>query len=731
MSFGPGADNTNHFFALSSDLFDPTKTQLGVTAPALWVHRPFAAGGNANSTYDRYTFYRLLAQLGTDSSPESGKMNLNYDNLNPYRNGVLDVNNGVASVTNFIPWTPIAFFTNAADRMLRVYTTNWFQADPSNYLATYYGLHTNYFYIDGSGNIHTNDQTGLGLVNLPFFGMTNQIPAFGVTNIPVYVNGQYVYSSAMQRVLQLAANIYDSMYYTNNYFPLAGSSSSAYLPSLFQPVFNKVVNGTGWNVYINSFRELNGNLAYGSTIIASTTPSLGGYLYDLDNATDLANLQPYNFVYGVPIIVGAKKGFPNFNAFSLQSSFQITRKVELTRTSTNTPVKDFGINQMFNCSVSNLLAMESWNSYFTNYTRPTTIYMADHFQMALTNDQIPASQIWPSADYYLYATTNIVNWTGIGAQMNTASFQFANFNTNALPPASYLFNTTYFGYHFQPITNATASPNFEINPNGLPQPRWGLLATNNLQVVMIDNASGRVIDYVQLRGPITGRDLTAQIQSESSKQAPSSVWQTNSVLSATLPPQTLPAGVENQLYDSTHYASSLWPTGQNPAQPGGTYDQMNGLLRFLGDTAIYPSSGGFYATYGATNLQIQSAYTPTATAVQIITWQANDPLVHYLASDLFDSADGERHQRHCPHSPGILGQPITLPAVGRKSKTKPIQARGCQKGAFKNSRSKIRWCGGRTFGIFRRINSRRSAGWAGCIAARRGRRFISRHQYSD
>ena len=37
-------------------------------------------------------------------------------------------------------WTPLAFFTNAADRMLRLYTTNWFQANPSNYLATYYGI---------------------------------------------------------------------------------------------------------------------------------------------------------------------------------------------------------------------------------------------------------------------------------------------------------------------------------------------------------------------------------------------------------------------------------------------------------------------------------------------------------------------------------------------------------------------------------------------------------------
>ncbi len=76
-----GADNTNHFFALASDLFDPTKMERNVTAPTPGFIDRLNLAGATNSTYDRYTFYRLLSQLGTDSSPESGKMNLNYDNL--------------------------------------------------------------------------------------------------------------------------------------------------------------------------------------------------------------------------------------------------------------------------------------------------------------------------------------------------------------------------------------------------------------------------------------------------------------------------------------------------------------------------------------------------------------------------------------------------------------------------------------------------------------------------
>ena len=78
-----GANNTNHFFT-PHDLFNPTET-AGFGAHLLDAGTNFF-GGTTVSTYDRYTFYRMLAQLGTDTTPDSGKMNLNYDNLTPYLN---------------------------------------------------------------------------------------------------------------------------------------------------------------------------------------------------------------------------------------------------------------------------------------------------------------------------------------------------------------------------------------------------------------------------------------------------------------------------------------------------------------------------------------------------------------------------------------------------------------------------------------------------------------------
>ena len=55
-------------------------------------------------------------------------------------------------------------------------------------------------------------------------------------------------------------------------------------------------------------------------------------------------------VYGVPWIIGAKKGFPNFNELAMENAFQLTRKLQVTRTSTNAsvaPITSYAYNQMF------------------------------------------------------------------------------------------------------------------------------------------------------------------------------------------------------------------------------------------------------------------------------------------------------------------------------------------------------------------------------------------------
>src|ERR1019366_893306 len=221
-----GADNTNHYFT-HQELFDPAKTEFGVISPGFANHLLQAGtntfGGSTVPTYDRYTFYRLLSQLGTDSAPESGKMNLNYMNVDTNGNIVPGME------TNFISWTnALQFFTNAADRMLRAYTTQWRNSNPTNFAATFYSV----------TNFNFNESR-----------WTTNYPAFGIGNIPVWVSNQFVYSPAVNRLLQLAANIYDAT--TNNTFALGNN-----YPSVFRPLFSRDAGGHGTNVFISGYTNV-------------------------------------------------------------------------------------------------------------------------------------------------------------------------------------------------------------------------------------------------------------------------------------------------------------------------------------------------------------------------------------------------------------------------------------------------------------------------------------------
>ncbi len=139
-----GADNTNHFFDIQ-ELFDTTKAAPGVAAGRLLLGDDLPdrlrTAGNGVSTYDRYTYYRLISQMGVASAPEQNKLNLNYSNACAY----FDADGVVTNIaffpgaeTNLVPWTnALQFFTIAGDRMLRAYSQQWLVESPSNYVATF------------------------------------------------------------------------------------------------------------------------------------------------------------------------------------------------------------------------------------------------------------------------------------------------------------------------------------------------------------------------------------------------------------------------------------------------------------------------------------------------------------------------------------------------------------------------------------------------------------------
>jgi hypothetical protein len=606
-----GADNTNHFFS-HQELFNSNEISVS------FVNRLLAAG-QTNSTYDRYTFYRLLSQLGTDSAPESGKMNINYDNLNPYVDtGSRPYVTNSPSATNFLDWTPLGFFTNAADRLLRAYTTQWRNSNPTNFAATFYSV-TNFN-----------------------FDVTNfaSYPAFGIGHIPVLVSNQFVYTPAVNRLLQLAANIYEAA--MNG--PGAEGSTYPY-PSVFRPTF-WVTNENGFHdVYINGYQSVFLNSAYNPI---TTDPQLS----QPREVTSLPlGFSSVNFpdplwgpfggvnVYGVPWIIGAKKGFPNFNKFGIQNTVQITRKLQIKRNKIpiQSVLTDFDYtNQLYVFNVSNSIGVECWNSYSNAYTNQVQIVVNDNISMMLANSLGAPTVVFNTYPAPYPITTNInlsSSWPGSapwGSQPNSSSFIVPITNTIMfLTNSAFYFGTTPPGATYKGFYPVGDNLGWETNKTDFRFPQFSLFTTNRLQVFMLDQdvrGNYHVIDYVQFAGPDSSRDLNAEIQTNVSSSGYAYMWSTN------LNVNGVPWGIISQIDVSEGQDSGNWDSYWN--NDPNRANEILGFTAFMTPNGQTSFPGNSTANSYATNYIVQVPYTPTITTYEYTSWQANDPLVHYLTSDL-------------------------------------------------------------------------------------------------
>ena len=192
----------------------------------------------------------MLANIGTGSQPEYGvwvygddpkmawpvrilrtKVNLNYDNTTQIANGPYS-----PMPTNLVNWTPLGFFTNAADLLLR--------SQAYNYFWTNYTTNSN----------HQLVATGVYTTNL----------YFGITNIPIFRVYQLLgvqYNEAVHRMLQLAANIYSDSVSTNTNAPIVLCWQWPLLvrhPFVFKPLFGIVgsVGQSNWGVNIIGFTNV-------------------------------------------------------------------------------------------------------------------------------------------------------------------------------------------------------------------------------------------------------------------------------------------------------------------------------------------------------------------------------------------------------------------------------------------------------------------------------------------
>ena len=414
-----------------------------------------------------------------------------------------------------------------------------------------------------------------------------------ITTIPVWSPTPgfvSAYSSALHRLLQVAANLYDA------------TRSDRY-PSVFRPI----IRGIGPTNYIVGFTNDN--------CLSTMAPYL---------STDNTN--------GVPVVVGAKKGFPNFNECTLSTDFTLARKLELVFRGSNAPTL-FQTNQMYLLGISNLFAFEIWNSYTQAYPNHLLLQMWNQTTVTLRNLASSTGGYCLSNQFKMAVLPTFIP---AGAWPGTGPSNHYNF----LVPASnrwVLLSNSVWRESNQTFA-ATGPDTFERPAAGqgagsFPLPHWEFVFSNFFTSFLSEG--DRLVDCVVLSGLQSGSDLTEDmmgpLDQELNFDQYAGCWDVTRWDGSTN--QAIPTrGLGRQL-DISLTGDSVGNTSDAAAwvhwspTPAGGQNKDLAARQFRDFVALR-----------RTNLlagdSMQAPFTPMRKMVRTTTWQANDPLVHYHLDDL-------------------------------------------------------------------------------------------------
>jgi hypothetical protein len=435
-----------------------------------------------------------------------------------------------------------------------------------------------------------------------------------LNHIQLYPTNQY--TPSVHRLLQVTANVYDAL--TNRTI-----TDYPYLPSVFRPVFT---NDSG-TLYITGYTE------------ETSSAVLIAPLRDLDLPEDRSALRPTDMVYGVPIIIGAKKGFPNFNKFSMQTQVQITRKLQFHRPGnlTTAPVNE--LDQMFVVGITNFFGVEAWNSYATTFPRSLRLVVTPDLTVSLTNLET-LNLLNPVSWRYVPppVVTNVAPnaWLEYNPGLEGPSFILPLTGGPGVPYTNCVFlpASTYSASSdsFVPLTGV-----FERTPgtSNLYVPHWQLNVRTRLRFALIDTSVSpfRIVDYVNLdsAADLLGTstvDLSSALASDvncGTFYTPSgsygSMWCTNTM--AGWPANSVTFGIMNQIAASMGRVTADWNASKNEFPAGMSVAQAEAF--FLGQ---------FMPGYLAQSNIFAAPYQPFRNIYVVTEWEANDPLVHYTVGDL-------------------------------------------------------------------------------------------------
>jgi hypothetical protein len=495
--------------------------------------------------------------------------------------------------------------------------------------------------------------------------------------IQVYPTNQY--TPAVHRLLQVTANIYDV-------------TSTNYFPAVYRPVFSVDASNDVW-------------LAGYTNVPCITDPSQLAPPIDAVALAFTPNLPAFVLtnIYNVPWIIAARKGFPNFNEYVEENIVGMTRRLQFTRNINGATMYQVlpitGTNQMYLMSLHNSGGLDFWNPYTNNFTDNVTVsyrvFSLNYITNSDTSDVVPTLPYSPLG-FFTSNSISLEGWPGTGlwagGQPNANSFyvpvNFTGFTSlsnsvyrtpyaggtpGALPlgfPAPCLVPTNYFGTLGMTTifeTNLPAEQQFYV-------PQWGLVTTNQLQVYILDQdarGTSHVIDYVNLEMAgsqnINNEIFNDDTNGEGSSQSPQGIWNMN--LNAKYP--ALPWGIYNQIQISRGFENVSAEDGTWQGDPeAATYSSSVGVQIADFDAFFYPwgsvvpieFDGGIY--YGSNyEASVQAPYAPTRYAVGYTVLEANDPLVHYMTSDLVPSFPVDlqtEYNNFITNVPGPSAVPFTL-----------------------------------------------------------------------
>jgi hypothetical protein len=485
--------------------------------------------------------------------------------------------------------------------------------------------------------------------------VTNLVGGVPVTSLQIPIWPTNFYTPSVHRLLQLAANLYDATTNrganpaTDPGYPT--SPPYPYLPTVFRPLFyeNPNHNPAGQRqVFVTGYAEVTAKDMtlggkYGNPFTGSRLPH---DLSDANDVTTLGTVQPYDMVYNVPLVIGAKKGLPSFDELTSDTQVQAARKLIYHRQGdlTNNPINE--IDPAYFLTVTNVVGLQAWNSYAANYTRPVQLYAWPDTEVLITNlangkqlNPTGYPSRLPTSDTYYQLPTP---WPGYNATFPGSSF-VTPLGPLGSPTTNYVFlptNSVYLYNSQQFDASGLGQPNrtFGNSNNLFVIPHFQLTVKARLRFALVDQQTQRLLDYVNLAANQTV-DVTTNLvdggcgTSYSPVYSKSGMWCTN-----TAGGNPTSFGIRLQIDVSSGVVRNPDWTSCLP-DPLYIRDKDKGIDRFLFQFGLgfgqpQPGEPPF-----ARLSPFTAPYSPFRNIHLITLWQANDPLVHYTVGDLQNIRD--------------------------------------------------------------------------------------------